>query len=134
MWGSPDKPPGDILAELDGMRLVSPKVKDILEAHRTPEDALQWIPGTVITPDGSEHPHWVAHFPEHYDLLDHDLSTFGPSGLPILSVLSAAKLAPHAVTLMSRLSFTFLLAEKVVDDLRSAGCQGVRYMRVAVAP
>ncbi len=72
--------------------------------------------------------------PEHYDFLDHDRSTFGPSGLPILRVLSAAKLSPHAVTLMSRLSFTFLLAERVVDDLQSAGCQGLLYMPVSMAP
>ena len=133
-WASRDHPPGDFVPELRGLRLVSPKVKEIFDAHRTPADALQWIQGTIIGPDGSELPHWVAHFPEHYDFLDHDRSTFGPSGLPVLRVLSAAKLAPHAVTLMSRLSFTFLLAERVVDDLQSAGCQGLLYMPVSMAP
>jgi len=134
VWGSPNHPPGDIVAERNGLRLVSPKVRDILEAHRTPQDALQWIPGTVITPDGSEHPHWVAHFPEHYELLDRRRSTFGPSGIAMLIVLSAAKVAPHAVALMSRYSFTFLLAEQVVEGLQSAGCRGLLYMRVPIAP
>jgi hypothetical protein len=133
-WMNREHPFADIVATVDGVRLVSPKLREILEANQTDADRIQWIPARVIDADGVEHPHWVPHFYEHPDLVDRERSTFGPSGLPIRSVLSAAKLAPHAVTILSALDFTFVLAEHVVDQLHQADCEGLYYMPLRVAP
>lgn len=124
---------GDIVATVDGVRLVSPKVREILDAHQAAADVIQWIPGVVIDANGAEHPHWVPHFPQHVDLLDRERSTFGPNGLPIRYVLSAAKLAPHAVTMLSAMSFTLVLAGRVVVQLQEAGCKGLLCMELPVA-
>jgi len=133
-WPNSEHPPGDIVVAVDGERVVSQRMKDILESHQTVDDEIQWLPGTVIGPNGIEQPHWVPHFPQQLDLYDHEHSTFGPNGLPIRYVLSASKLASHAVTIMGAKAMTFVLAERVVDDLKHAGCTGLMYMKLRVAP
>jgi len=134
-WSWPHRThrPGDIVGVSDGVRVISPVMKDILDSHRTSEDEIQWVPATVVDPEGRALPHWVPHFPQQLDLYDHEQSTFGPNGLPIRYVLSASKLASHAVTIMGAKAMTFVLAERVVDDLKNAGCIGLMYMKLPIA-
>jgi hypothetical protein len=132
-WVSPD-PLDDLVNAYDGIRLVSPRVREIYDAMLGPDDEIQWLPGTVTHPDGTEHGYWVPHFPVHHDLLDHELSTFGPSGLPILEVYSAAKLAGHAVTAQPGRSLTTILSSDVADALAAAGVTGGAVMDLAIAP
>jgi hypothetical protein len=88
----------------------------------------------VAHPDGSAHVYWVPHFPVHHDLLNHDLSTFGPSGLPIHYVFSASRLAGHAVTAQPRASLTTVLAIAVADALAAQAVTGGAVMDVPIGP
>jgi hypothetical protein len=132
-WLSPD-PLDDLVNALDGIRLVNPRVRDLYDAMLGPDDEIQWLPGTVSHPDGTEHRYWVPHFPVHHDLLDHELSTFGPSGLPIVGVFSADKLAGHAVTAQPRRSLTTILSSDVADALAQLGATGFASMNLAIGP
>lgn len=132
-WESSD-PVDDLVFTTDGVRLVSPRVREIYDARLGPDDEIQWLRGVVTHPDEGDLGYWVPHFPVHYDLLDHDLSSFGPSGLPMQYVFSAAKLAGHAVTAQPRRSLTTILSRAVVDALAAEGVTGGSIMRVAMAP
>ncbi len=132
-WRSHDSPPPDMIAAVEGARLVSDRFRRALDEHVTEVDRIQWLEAEVRTPRHGDALAWVAHFPAIPDLLDREKSTFGPSGLPIHAVLSASKLESHAVTVKSQRSLDFILARRVVDGLAEAGCEGLRIARVGVA-
>lgn len=46
-WRSTTRKPFDLVWTVDGVRLVSPRVRDVLEAHLGPKDEVQWLPGTL---------------------------------------------------------------------------------------
>ncbi len=77
---------------INGMRVVSDRMKSILASQAGPRDEIQWLPVTVTTTDGADHPYWIPHFPVWHDVLDRENTTFGPSGSPIKYVLSLSKL------------------------------------------
>ncbi|WP_028048359.1 hypothetical protein [Cellulomonas sp. URHD0024] len=131
-WASPE-PVDDLVPTADGIRLVSPRLREIFDAHLGPDDEIQWLPGTVTLPDGTALPHWSPHFPVH-DLLNHELSTFGPSGLPIVYVLSRAKLAGHAVTALPGNPLTTIISATVADALLALDLVGVDFMNVPIGP
>jgi hypothetical protein len=132
-WQNAEHRPDDIAAAVDGVRLVSPLVRQIFDEHRTPNDIIQWIPGTVIDSSGIRLPYWVPHFPVHEDLIDAAHTTFGPGEVPIRYSLSLKKLAPHAVTIISGRPLGFVLSQPVVDALRAADAKGIRIMAAPVS-
>lgn len=132
-WSSPD-PVNDLVRTADVVRLVSPRVRELYEALLGPEDQIQWLPGTVHHPDGTDHQYWVVHFPVHHDLLDRDRSTFGPSGLPIHYVFSQAKLAGHAITAQPRRAATTIVSTTVADALHEMGATGAAFMNLEITP
>lgn len=80
-WASAE-PVDDLVPTADGIRLVSPRVRDVFDAHLGPDDQIQWLPGTITRTDGTALRYWVPHFPVHHDLLNHEFSTFGPAACP----------------------------------------------------
>jgi hypothetical protein len=132
-WASADEI-GDLALTSDGTRLVSPRVREVFETHLGPEDEIQWIPGTVTRADATAQALWVPHFPVHHELLNRDLSTFGPSGLPILYVLSEAKLAGHAVTSQPGPSLTTIISVQVADALLALRATGIDFTNPAIGP
>lgn len=125
-WQSSRHPPTDMVFTVDGVRLISPLVRQIFDDHLGADDDIQWLPGTVVTPDGERLPHWVPHFPVHHDLLDAGRTSYGPSGLPIRYVLSADRLHGHGVTVIAGSSVTYVVSRPVADALRAAGATGIR--------
>jgi len=132
-WGSPEQV-GDLVMTADGIRLVSSRVRDVFDTHLGADDEIQWLPGIITRSDGTVMTHWVPHFPVHHDLLNRELSTFGPSGLPILYVLSEVKLARHAVTALPGNPLTTIIAAPVADALVDLGATGIEFMDLAIGP
>jgi hypothetical protein len=133
VWSSTE-PVGDLVMTADGTRLTSPRVKEIFDSQLGSDDVIQWLPGTVTSPDTGSQPYWVLRFPVHHDLLNRELSTFGPSGLPIHAVFSQAKLSGHAVTAQAGSPLTTIVARRIVDELATVGAIGVTVMDLPVGP
>ena len=133
-WSSTEHLPGDMICSTDGLRVVSPLVRQILDEHRTVKDDVQWLPGAIELATGETLPYWVPHFPVHHDFLDRENSTFGPSGIPIRYSLSAEKLSEHAVTIMpGDIVGPIILARAVVESLAEAGTTGFRVSPVTLS-
>ncbi|GIG41945.1 hypothetical protein [Cellulomonas phragmiteti] len=97
-WESASASPFDILFAIDGVRLYSPRVRDVIDARLGTADDVQWLPATVRTPAGDAHPYWVPHLVTHHDVLHDQASTWGPDRIPIRHVYSLTKLTGHAFT------------------------------------
>ncbi|WP_456786625.1 hypothetical protein [Cellulomonas sp. P5_C5] len=132
-WASPERV-DDLVTTADAIRLVSPRMREIFDAHLGPDDEIQWLPGTVTRSDGTTLAYWVPHFPVHHDLLNREHSTFGPSGLPIVYVLSRAKLAGHAITALPGNPLTTVISATVADALIALDVVGVDFMNVPIGP
>lgn len=124
-WPLPG-PAEDWVGTADMVRLVSPAVREVLDAHLGEADRIQWLDASVQMPDGVSLPYFVMHFPEwHGDLYDQTATTWGPSGLPIRWVLSRAKLRGHRVFTLPNLSQIVIVTRDVLDALRAAGLTGI---------
>ncbi|WP_150118070.1 hypothetical protein [Cellulomonas sp. B6] len=134
-WSWPlDGPAEDWIGTADMTRLVSPAVREVLDAHLGGADRIQWLDATVQMPDGSALPYFVMHFPDwHDDLYDEASTTWGPGGLPIRWVLSRAKLKDHRVFALPNLSKIVIVSGDVVDALKDAGLTGIAVTPARVA-
>ena len=98
-WRGDTSGPGDVVWTLDGIRLISPRVREILDSHLGPADEIQWLPGVILGAGGSELDYWTPHLPVHHDVLDEDLTDRSPRmGTPGRYVYSSTKLEGHSVT------------------------------------
>lgn len=82
VWGWPeDRPAMDWVGTADMTRLVSPRVRTILDDHLGQRDEIQWLPATLTMPTGELLPYWVMHFPVFYDVL-HISTNWDPAACP----------------------------------------------------
>jgi len=144
-WLSTTRLPFDLVFTFDAVRLVSPRVRDILDSHLGPKDEVQWLPGTLKHGEGEELTYWTPHFPVHHDVLDEELTDRDPRlGTPGRYFYSPAKLAGHAMTswhtpardieaygrvvhMPSRTAAdTLVVSAAIARDLRAAGVTGAR--------
>ena len=134
LWQWPNEAhlPTDIVVVANGIRVVSPRLRQIFDEHATATDIIQWFPATVVLPSGQRLPHWVPHFPQPDDLVDPDHSTFGPGGLPIRYALSREKLRTHAVTVRPNTVDIYIVSQLVAEAIQIANLQGVQVTPVRV--
>ncbi|MBW0254045.1 hypothetical protein [Cellulomonas sp. PS-H5] len=144
-WLSTTREPFDLVFTMDSVRLVSPRVRDVLDAHLGPKDEVQWLPGTLKHGEGKELTYWTPHFPVHHDVLDEELTERSPRhGTPGRYFYSPAKLAGHGMTtwhtpareivgygrvvhMPSRIAvLTVVVSAAIARDLRAAGVTGAR--------
>jgi hypothetical protein len=124
-WPLP-APAEDWVGTADMVRLVSPAVREVLDAHLGEADRIQWLDASVQMPDGASLPYFVMHFPESYDdVYDQTATTWGPSGLPVRWVLSRAKLRGHRVFTLPNLSQIVIVTGDVLAALRATGLTGI---------
>lgn len=128
----PRDQPVDWLFAADGLRVVSPRLRDIFDRHLGPDDEIQWLAAEVVTASGCALPYWVPHFPKHADLLDLGKSDFGPSGLPIRMVLSSRKLERHAVTIAPQSSLSIIISEKIFAAMRRQCISGYEVRSIQI--
>jgi len=123
IW-SEESPLPDWPNALGPYRLVSPRVREVLDAHLGPADAVQWIPSTVHhEKSGEDLEFWLLHFPIWFDVL-HESTTWGPSGLPIRWIIDPAKLTGHRVVTVPQLIHPVIVDSEVLDALHASGAYG----------
>jgi hypothetical protein len=127
-WLARNETPPDVVATVDSTRLVSGRVRDLWDTELGELDEIQWIPGTLTTPDGTDLQYWVPHFPvwPPNDIYDTRYTTWGPSGLPIRWVLSGPALAGRRVFALAESVLGVLVHEEVNQAMREAGITGAR--------
>lgn len=107
---------------VDRVRVISPVMLELLEEHRRQADKIQWIPCTLRHPDGCSSSEWrVLHFAGSLEVLDEDLTTWGPSGLPQRWVLSRAKVADRSVFGVPGAQNQLVVTDTVFDKLSAQG-------------
>lgn len=109
---------------INAMRVVSARMKDILDTHAGPRDEIPWLPATVTTTDGTDHPYWVPHFPVWHDVLDQEHTTFGPNGSPIKAVLALSKLDGLNVFISHRTTYPMIVRDTIRAALQTARITG----------
>lgn len=116
-----------------GTRLFSHRMADVVRAHLGPLDAVQWLPATVLTPDGTAHPYEVPHFLEYPDIYDGVATEWGPSGLPTRWALSRAKLEGRHFVARWRSAGTAIISEVMRTALIEAEVTGVDVRSVRIS-
>lgn len=111
----------DMQPEVRGLRLCSPRFREVIDAVRSPRDEVQWLDATVEDPIGEQRPYFVLHFPSVPDLLDRQGSTFGPGGV-IRQVFRASALTGRVVVPPPDLpAMDFILADEGRRALEETG-------------
>ncbi|GAA3614125.1 hypothetical protein GCM10022223_32960 [Kineosporia mesophila] len=123
-YDAPDNVLPDWPAAVNGLRLVSPRCRQILQDQAGPNDDIQWLPVTVTTPDGQQHPYWAPHFPVWHDILDEEHTNIGPSGIPIRWVIATRKLEGHNIFTVPQVSRSTLMRASVLNAMKEAGITG----------
>lgn len=144
-WRNPDRNPQDLVAAVGGVRLLSPRLRDILQANLGPHDEVQWLPAELELLDGRRAEHWILHLPVHHDLLSDDGTHWQPNGIPMRHAYSRAKLTGHHVTAYTTRAATYtvpivgtvhtgtrantsrlVVTAAVIDDMAAVDITGVR--------
>lgn len=122
-WVAPFPFPDWVLAN-DTIRVFSPRMAEVVRANLGPRDEVQWLEGTVVTPDGTTHRHEIPHFLSYPDVLDQEATTWGPSGLPIRWVLSRPKLAGLRFFAREGAAGPVIVDDTMLTALQAAGLTG----------
>lgn len=130
-WSAP-APLMDWVPTVDSVRAFSPRMADLIRRHLGPRDRVQWLPGTVITADGVDHPYEVPHFPEYPDMYDDEATELGPSGLPIRWVLSRSKLEGLHFFARPRAAGPVLVVDTLLDAMQAAMLTGLDIRAVRI--
>jgi hypothetical protein len=110
-WPTSNDAPADILSSVDSARLVSDAVRDIVSSFDTGE--IAWLPARVVTPSGDSLRYWLVHYPNPRDVLNPELSRFGPGG-PIRWVVDLAQVQELPVFMIPGLvTETFIVHPEV---------------------
>jgi hypothetical protein len=121
----------DLQPEIRALKLCSPALREILDAHRSEGDVVQWLPATIAGQDRQEREYWVLHFPEFPDVVDASNSTFEEyEGEKFYNrvVLDSRKASRHSVMPSpERYPTAFMVAEPVKRALVGAGLSGLRF-------
>jgi len=128
VWQAAPQGVADFLTSLGGARLVSDRVREVVEPFDTGE--IVWLPVTVRTDGGDLLSYWFVHYPKPRDVFDVESTTYGPSGLPIRWVVDLAKVQETPVFMVPGTSFeVFLVHPEVKDALLAAGVTGMDVRR-----
>lgn len=122
-WTAASDEPADVLSSVDSARLVSDAVRDIVSSFDTGE--IVWLPAKVVTPSANSLRYWLVHYPNPRDVLDPELSSYGPGG-PIRWVVELAKVQDLPVFMIPGLvAETFIVHPQVRLALVEAGITGM---------
>lgn len=111
-----DRPVTDWILGASPARMLSTRFRGILDANLGTEDEIQWIASEVEMLDGTIKDYWSPHFPHPRDVLDEVLTQWGPSGLPMLWILSREKMRGVRVT-NAGMPATLVVDSAIRDEL-----------------
>src|SRR5262249_15934717 len=102
----------DYLANSLAFRLCSAKLRDLIDANRSPTDDTQWLASELTLPNGTHVPYAVLHFPTVSDVLHESRSVVSGSML-VKPVLDAAKVSGHTVIGLPHDSVALIVADSI---------------------
>lgn len=81
------------------LRICSPALRDLIDRHASEDDLLQWLDATIITTqDWTPRPYYVLHFRRQPDVLDKEMTRYGPGGdSVVVPVFASAMVQNHHV-------------------------------------
>lgn len=126
----------DVPLAIVSSRIVSDRVKVLLESNLGPKDNVRWAPSTVVTKDGVEHPYWTPLFFPALDpttILHPAHTTWGPGG-PIRWVLKESAMEGHHVTVVKPIGRELIITESIRGQLDAASVTGAQYRPARIAP
>ncbi|MEA4944640.1 MAG: hypothetical protein VB080_09420 [Propionicimonas sp.] len=109
--------------------LLSTSFRDILDTHKSRQDAIQWLPATLALTDGSIQERWIPHFTVQHDVLDTAATTWGPSGLPLLWFLDPTKLDGLNILMIPGMTGDLIVNAETMRALRRAKMTGHQVLR-----
>lgn len=122
----------DYMANDLGVRLCSPRMRDVLDAFAGANDVLQWLPVRVLSPTETSD-YWVLHFPYPGDVLGS--STLRSGDFVVRPAFALSKLAGHAVfTYKGAGTMRLTMRSDVVGKLELVGCNGFEATPVRTDP
>ena len=119
--------PTDNLANDVGYRLLSPKLKDIIESARDNDDDVQWLEAIVTDERGAAHGYFVLHFPSDLDCLDHEQSLTVEGGVVVRPVISIERVGSRKIFCWNRVQVGPVIAHSVKSAIVAAGCTGIYF-------
>lgn len=122
----------DYLANDIGVRLCSPRLRELIDDIASENDAIHWLDARVVF-ERSEFPFFVLHFLSFPDVLDPIKTLRARGGFVVRPVVSRARLQGHKV-----FSFAGGVTRLIVDsDIRNAveysRCTGVDFAPVRMS-
>jgi len=119
------------LASNIGCRLCSEKLYDILERSKSKKDVLQWLDAEVESESGEKRRYYLLHFPEPGDLLDESKCMYFENNLVkhVLDIKACSGQEVFGYVGCSTVSF--IVSQKVRDELKHARCSGLIYIRIS---
>lgn len=113
--------------------LASERLREVVDAHKSPKDVVQWIPARVI--DGKQRvPYYVLHFPERPPVLHLERTLWSEPGHFIKPVLDWELVKDRCVFALSPDSDLWIaFRDDLLAAIRAAGCTGLGYHPLPVA-
>jgi hypothetical protein len=107
-----------------------------LDEVKGERDEMQWPPAWVTNEDGERRRYWVLHFPEEpEDLLDIDLSTYGPLDEVVKGYLDRKKaVGRHVMPSPDGDFVSFLVSERGRNAIVASGCEGIEFHQDQLSP
>jgi hypothetical protein len=121
----------DYLAANIGCRLCSKKLRDILERCKSEKDVLQWLSADVESETGETRRYYILHFPELEDLLDKTKSKYVRNIVTKRIIDTKACAGREIFSYMGGYSLSFVVSQKVKEELKNAKCSGLMYRQIS---
>lgn len=106
-------------------RLFSPRMAEVVQANLGPKDQVQWIPATVLTPDGQSHPRLIPHFLAQPSLIDERARDWWMTGVYTDQVLSRTKAEGRHFTGRVNAAGSIVVSATMLDALLDANLTGI---------
>ncbi len=125
-----DYQPNDVV----GCRLVSDRLKGVLEESKGKADVLQWLPANVTDAKGHAWPYWVLHFPGNFDVLNKTKTTFirGTDHV-IKPCLDRNLIENHRVFTYPNSTLVLIVSRDVKQTTNKVGCTGLEFSEALTA-
>lgn len=123
----PDGTMVDCLSISSGMDIYSTRMRKLID-ELVPEGEVQWLPATVVDPDGASHDYWVVNpliGPE--DLLDpeHSVTTDLPVPQPLIKATYRAEVLAGHHMVRYPYGVTPVVSQTLLDTLVEHGITGL---------
>jgi len=121
----------DYLSSNLGCRMCSRCLQDILDAHASSDDELQWLP-VIVRRGSDQRAYSILHFPNAPDVLNKHKTLFAGEFV-VKPVLSQSAIGSHRVFSFPKGGeLPLFVSEHVKIAMEAAGCTGFQLSRAAV--